>query len=154
MLGPMAEFAGSGQQEEGCTRCSKGATINQAGSRQAGRGRGLRWLGIPGMADVGLWLSWERGGHADTSPAVGNPMVKLSVSRPPLVAIFSTHWYLPEADFVGELSILLDAGILLSPHPSHGCGFGPATLLDAVAPAKPCTVVLWKECGTRSTGIC
>lgn len=41
MLGPVAEFASSGQQEEGLTQCSKGAALYQAGRRQAGRGRGL-----------------------------------------------------------------------------------------------------------------
>ena len=54
-------------------------------------------------------------------------MVKLLVSRSPLVAIGSIPAYPLEADFVGGLSIPLDAGIPLSSHPSHGRGFGPAT---------------------------
>lgn len=57
MVSPMAEFASSGQKEEGLTQCSNGAAIYRAERRQAERGYGLHWVSILSMADWGLWFS-------------------------------------------------------------------------------------------------
>lgn len=154
MLGPTAAFASAGQQEEGLTQCSKGATIYQAGSRQAGRGRGLRWLGIPGTADAGC----------------GCPRKGLAVLTPPLA--WGSLWWSCQS-----LNLLLwQVALYVGTHRRQIFWVGWASCRMQASPClpippmavalalPPChvlwlqqktyTVVLWKECGTRNTGIC